>query len=112
MIFIAWTYPAREYYKNAYFLWLQFDPHLVHDQFSLTYFWRQIAKDVWRSSTWHTFALIQTKLAYPLWSSWELNSSKWCVSFFVEYSIISDAHGSSKQLSPAHLNSIISDAQG
>ena len=51
----------------------------------LTHFWRQIAKGVWRSSTWHTFTLIQTKLAYPLWSSWELNSSKWCVSFFVGY---------------------------
>ena len=51
-------------------------------------FWRQIAKDMWRSSTWHNFALIQTKLAYPLWSSWELNSSKWCVYFFVAYIFI------------------------
>ena len=64
---------------------LQFDPHLVHDQFSLTQFWRQIAKYVWRNSTWHTFALIYTILAYHLWSSWKLNSSKWCVSFFVRY---------------------------
>ena len=61
MILIAWTYPAREHLEKRLFLvTLQFDPHLVHDQFSLTHVWRQIAKDVWRSSTWHTFELIQT----------------------------------------------------
>ena len=54
---------------------LQFDPIFVHDQFSLTQVRRQIAKDVWSSSSWHTFDLILTKLAYHLWSSWESNSS-------------------------------------
>ena len=35
MIPIAWTYPAREHYKKRLFLvTLQFDPHLVHGQFS------------------------------------------------------------------------------
>ena len=37
---------------------LQIDPHFARDQFSLTQFRRQIAKDVCRSSNWHTFALI------------------------------------------------------
>ena len=47
MNLIAGTYPAREHYKNAYFpVTLQFDPHLVRDQFSLTQFRRLIAKDV------------------------------------------------------------------
>ena len=64
---------------------LQFDPDLVRDQFSLTQFRHLIAKDVWRISNWHIFALIETKLAYHLWYSWELNSSKWYVSFFVGY---------------------------
>ena len=59
MIQTAWTYPAWEHYKDALFhVTLQFDPHFVHDQLSLTQFQRQIAKDVWCSSTWYTFALI------------------------------------------------------
>ena len=44
MIPIAWTYPAREHYKKRLFpVTLQFDPHFVHDQFSLTQDRRQIA---------------------------------------------------------------------
>ena len=44
---IARTYPVREHYKKRLFpVTLQFDPHLVHDQFSLTQFRRMNAKDV------------------------------------------------------------------
>ena len=47
MIPIACTYPAREHYKKRLFpVTLQFDPHFVHDQFSLTQFRRQITQDV------------------------------------------------------------------
>ena len=47
MIQIACTYPAREHYKKCLFpVTFQFDPHFVYDQFSLTQFRRQIAKDL------------------------------------------------------------------
>ena len=43
MIPIAGTYPTRAHYKKCLFpVTLQFDPHFVHDQFSLTQFRRQI----------------------------------------------------------------------
>ena len=39
---IALINPAREHYKNIYFIEL----HLVNGQFSFTYFLRLVAKDV------------------------------------------------------------------
>ena len=85
---IAWTYPAREHYKNACFLWLyNLTPTWFMTNFLLHNFdaWAQKTFDAavtgiplhWYKQNWPIF----------LWSSWEFNSSKWCVSFFVWYMI-------------------------
>ena len=82
---IAWTYPARQHYKNAYFLW----HYKLTPTWFMTYF-LQHNFDSWLQKTCYAAVLDIPlhwyklyKLAYHLWSSGELISSKWCVSFFL-----------------------------